>query len=161
MLQSNYIKFLPALLLAVLQLAAAHRAPASPNPVLPVLNWQQRSDWINVKTDVHPSAVGDGVHDDTAAIQAALNRLDDNYVSRTKTVYFPPGTYRITKTLTLTKIKGAMLVGHGQTRTSIVWGGPLNQTMFWSNGATYARYIGLTWDGANKAAVGVDQASKN
>ena len=157
MLQS---KLLPALALVILQLAAAHCAWASANPVLPVLNWQQRSDWVNVKTNVQPAAVGDGVHDDTTAIQAALNRLDDNYVSRTKTVYFPPGTYRITKTLTLTKVQGAMLVGNGQT-TRIVWGGPLDQTMFWSNGVTYSRYVGLTWDGANKAAVGVDHASKS
>jgi len=52
-----------------------------------------------------------------------------------------------------------MLVGHGRT-TRIVWNGPLNQTMFWSNGVHRARYIGLIWDGANRAAVGVDQASK-
>ncbi len=158
--QSKHHKLLPALALVILQLAAAQCARASADPVLPVLNWQQRSDWINVKTGVQPAAVGDGVHDDTTAIQAALNRLDDNYVSHTKTVYFPPGTYRITKTLTLTKVQGAMLVGSGQT-TRIVWGGPLNQTMFWSNGVTYSRYIGLTWDGANKAAVGVDHASKS
>lgn len=160
MLLSKNYKLLPAIALAVFQLAAAHRAPASTAPLLPALNWQQRSDWINVKTGVQPAAVGDGVHDDTTAIQAALNRLDDNYVSRVKTVYFPPGTYRITKTLSLTKVQGAMLVGNGRT-TRIVWDGPLNQTMFWSNGATYARYIGLTWDGANKAAVGVDHASKS
>ena len=160
MLQSKFCKLLPAVALAVSQLAAAHRAPASTAPLLPVLNWQQRSDWINVKTGVQPAAVGDGVHDDTTAIQAALNRLDNNYVSRTKTVYFPPGTYRITKTLTLTKNQGVLIVGQGQT-TRIVWDGALNQTMYWSNGVTRSRYIGLTWDGANKAAVGVDQASKN
>jgi hypothetical protein len=37
---------------------------------LPVLNWQQRSDWINVKQRC--GAVGDGVHDDTAAIDKCL-----------------------------------------------------------------------------------------
>jgi len=160
MLQSKHYTLLPALALAAFRLAAAHPAAASTAPLLPVLNWQQRSDWVNVKKDVRPAAFGDGVHDDTVAIQAALNRLDDNYVSRTKTVYFPPGTYRITKTLSLTKIQGAMLVGHGRT-TRLVWNGPLNQVMFWSNGVTRSRYIGLTWDGAGRAAVGVDQASKS
>ena len=160
MLQSNHYKLLPALALAALHLAAAHPATASAAPLLPVLNWQQRSDWVNVKTNVRPAAFGDGIHDDTAAIQAALNRVDDDYVSHTKTVYFPPGTYRITKTLSLTKTQGAMLVGHGRT-TRLVWSGPLNQSMFWSNGITRSRYIGLTWDGANRAAVGVDHASRN
>ena len=148
----------PALTLAVL-LAAAHQASATVAPQLPVLNWQQRSDWVNVKTNIHPAAFGDGVHDDTAAIQAALNRLDNNYISRTKTVYFPPGTYRISKTLTLKQNQGTMLVGNGHT-TRLVWNGPLNGTMYWSNGVTRSRYVGLTWDGANRAAVGVDQASK-
>lgn len=160
MLKSKYHKLFPAIVLVVLQLAAAHHASASATPLLPVLNWQQRSDWVNVKKDVRPAAFGDGVQDDTAAIQAALNRLDNDYASRTKAVYFPPGTYRITKTLVLTKNQGTLLVGHGRT-TRIVWDGPLNQTMFLSNGVTYSRYVGLTWDGANKAAVGVDHASKS
>jgi len=159
MLQSKHYKVFLAIALATLSTASYHAA-ASPAPLLPVLDWQQRSDWVNVKTNVQPAAVGDGVHDDTAAIQAALNRLDTSYVSQTKTVYFPPGTYRITKTLTLTKKQGAMLVGHGQT-TRIVWNGPMNGTMYWSNGVTSSRYIGLIWDGANRAAVGVDHASKN
>jgi hypothetical protein len=45
----------------------------APAAQLPVLAWTERSDWINVKTDVTPAAVGDGIADDTAAIQAALN----------------------------------------------------------------------------------------
>ena len=171
MLQSKHYKLFLALALSTVS-TAAHCAPSSVSagvatmatavttPLLPVLNWQQRSDWVNVKKDVQPAAFGDGVHDDTAAIQAALNRLDNTYVSTTKTVYFPPGTYRITKTLTLTQNQGVMLVGHGRT-TRLVWNGPMNGTMYWSNGVTRSRYIGLTWDGANRAAVGVDQASKN
>src|SRR4051794_28059368 len=42
---------------------------------IPSLRWQMRSDWINVRTDVTPRAVGDGKADDTAAIQQALDRL--------------------------------------------------------------------------------------
>lgn len=42
-------------------------------------------------------AVGDGVADDTAAIQAAIN----SEVSTGNTVFIPPGTYRITGQLTL------------------------------------------------------------
>jgi hypothetical protein len=38
-------------------------------PDIPALHWTERSDWINVKTDITPAAVGDGVKDDTAALQ--------------------------------------------------------------------------------------------
>jgi hypothetical protein len=42
-------------------------------------------------------AVGDGVADDTAAIQAAVD------ASKNLTVYFPPGQYRITSTIDMVK----------------------------------------------------------
>src|SRR5712692_708114 len=51
--------------------------------------------WANVKTNY--GAAGDGVTDDTAAIQKALNALGPT----NPTLYFPDGTYRITQTLTL------------------------------------------------------------
>ena len=46
------------------------------------------SAWANVRDF---GAVGDGVHDDTAGIQAALDA--------SQTVTVPPGTYRLTATL--------------------------------------------------------------
>ncbi len=126
---------------------------------LPVLNWQKRSDWINVKTDVSPAAAGDGVHDDTAALQAALNQISDAS-GAPHVVYLPPGTYRITSTLTLTKIRGALLIGQGRG-TRIVWDGSSGGVMYESNGVTRSRYIGIVWDGAGKAAVGIDHHSQN
>ena len=126
---------------------------ASPN--IPELNRTKRSDWLNVKTDVTPPAVGDGIHDDTKAIQAALNRVKEKL-----SVYLPPGTYRITQTLTVTgPLEGVMMVGHGRS-TRIVWDGAKGGRMFWSNGAAYSAYIGLTWDGKGKAAVGFDHDAK-
>lgn len=137
----------------IITLVLATPAYASPN--IPELNWVERSDWLNVKTDVTPAAVGDGKHDDTEAIQAALNRVGENL-----SVYLPPGTYRITRTLTVTgPVVGVMVVGHGRT-TRIVWDGEKGGRMFWSNGAAYSSYIGLTWDGKSIAAVGFDHASK-
>ncbi|MGC8843399.1 MAG: glycosyl hydrolase family 28-related protein, partial [bacterium] len=63
---------------------------------LPSLNWQERSDWINVKEDINPPAKGDGKSDDTEALQNIFSQLRDGMV-----IYFPPGTYKITKTIEL------------------------------------------------------------
>ncbi len=66
-------------------------------------------------------AVGDGVADDTAAIQAALAAASN--------VYMPPGVYKITDTLKLTK-DGQQLIGSGRNwvasatnGTHILWAG--------------------------------------
>ena len=125
---------------------------------IPDLQWEPRSDWINVKTAPPgggAAAKGDGVQDDTAAIQAAINRIQDG-----STVYFPSGTYRITKTLVLPegRFLGVSLLGHGRS-TTLAWDGEPNGRMYWNhNGMTTMRYVGLTWDGRNKAAVGFDHS---
>lgn len=124
---------------------------------IPELAWEQRSDWVNVKTAVQPGAKGDGVADDTAAIQAALNRIQDGF-----TIYFPPGTYRITKTLESPAGRhlGVTLIGHGRS-SRLVWDGEAGGRMFWpKDGMPYSRYVGLTWDGRGKAAVGVEHSSQ-
>src|SRR6478609_2762328 len=53
-------------------------------------------------------ATGNGTTDDTAAIQAALNAVSANG----STVFFPPGTYKITSALTAT-VNGTQIVGNG------------------------------------------------
>lgn len=59
-------------------------------------------------------AVGDGVTDDTAAIQAAI----DNALSTTgRVVFFPAGTFRITSSITLTT-RGLRIFGQGGSRPS-------------------------------------------
>ena len=124
-------------------------------PDIPRLDWQERSDWINVRTDVTPGAAGDGRADDTDALQAGLRAVTDG-----KTLYLPPGTYRITRTLELRgPVVGALIVGHGRD-TRLVWDGEEGGRMLWCNGVAYSRYVGLSWDGAGKAAVGFDHASK-
>ena len=74
---------------------------------LPNLDWPvKRSDWIDVKPDVTPAAKGDGIADDTPAIQAALNKpMAKGSTWKPKTIYLPPGTYRITQTLILKDIE--------------------------------------------------------
>ena len=137
--------------IAFLASAAALAAPLD----IPRLDWQPGSDWINVKIDVSPPAVGDGRADDTAPLQAALDRG-----VKGKTTYLPPGTYRITQTLVFHgEETGAAVIGHGRD-TRLVWDGPAGGRMFWSDGVAYCRYIGLVWDGRGKAAVGFDHASR-
>ena len=126
---------------------------------IPELAWSERSDWVNIRTDVSPIAHGDGKHDDTAAIQAALDLIGPR-PGDLKVVYLPPGEYRITRTLKLSKRNGGMFIGHGRS-TRIVWDGKTGGRMFWSNGAARQTYKGIIWDGAGKAGTGIDHDSKN
>ena len=56
-------------------------------------------------------AVGDGVTDDTAAIQAALD-------AATGHVYVPPGRYNLSAKLTFPSTAGVALIGEGEARQS-------------------------------------------
>ena len=130
-------------------------AICAPLPDLPTFYWQQRSDWINVKKDVKPAAIGDGINDDTVAIQTALNTGSSG-----KTIYLPPGVYRVTQTLAFHgRGTGSAVIGHGRL-TRLVWDGSAGGRMFWSDGVAYSRYIGLIWDGQGRAAVGFDHAAE-
>lgn len=67
----------------------------------------------NVKNAPY-NAYGDGVHDDTAAIQQALDDCPDSQV-----VYMPPGTYRTTDTIHLYDYDTLRGAGPGQTIISL------------------------------------------
>ena len=58
------------------------------NPGLP-------AGYGHVDVRLHYGAVGDGVHDDTAAIQRAFAENENRVPNEYKTVYFPEGTYLI------------------------------------------------------------------
>ena len=121
---------------------------------LPVLNWEPRSDWLSVKAC---GAVGDGVADDAAAIQSAYDKVGKP--NQLHVVYFPPGTYRITKTLTIVgDTAGIVIIGHGRD-TVLAWDGEKGGSMYWSNGVHRSRYEGLTYDGRGKAGIGSEHRS--
>jgi hypothetical protein len=61
-------------------------------------------------------AVGDGVTDDTAAIQAAIN----SFASGQGTIYFPKGTYLVTSTITINKDR-MNLIGEGLWVSNILF----------------------------------------
>jgi Pectate lyase superfamily protein len=130
-----------------------HAAELVASSSIPVLQWEERSDWINIKTGIAPSAIGDGKADDTAAIQKALNGVRDGSV-----LYFPPGVYRITAPILLKNSTGArwiggLIVGSGRD-TKLVWDGDGGGTMLVLNGIAYTRFVGFELDGRGKAGVG-------
>jgi Pectate lyase superfamily protein len=131
---------------------------------IPRLTWSERSDWINVKTDVTPGAVGDGKADDTAAIQAALTMISNlggealASASKPRAVYLPEGTYRITKTLELHKTHGALLVGHGRS-TVLQWDGDAGGRMLWQDSLMAFQCYGVSFDGRARANHGIYSAS--
>ncbi len=138
----------------------AQLEPKQDGAHLPDLNWKQRSDWTNVRT---AGAKGDGTTDDTDAIQSVLNHLSDKPaggLARQHVVYFPPGRYRITRTLVIAESTGGWLVGHGRS-TTIFWDGESGGRMYWSNGCRYVCYEGLTWDGRGKAAILIGHQSQS
>lgn len=120
-------------------------------PDIPALRWQPRSDW----TSVQPAAKGDGVTDDTAALQGLLKGVKDG-----DTLYFPPGRYRLTQMLSLDGPHlGVTLLGCGRD-TTLFWDGETGGRMFRCNGVAHSsRFVGLDWDGRGKAAVAFDHNS--
>lgn len=79
---------------------------------------------VNVR---HYGAVGDGVADDTAEIQAAIDAAEAGSV---KTVYFPAGTYKLTAALEI-GANDIRIIGDG-------WTSVLNQTTASENGIEFS-----------------------
>jgi hypothetical protein len=112
--------------------------------------------WANVKTRFH--AAGDGVTDDTKAIQTALDSLtctqrvpfNQNKETGYLVIYLPAGTYNISQTLSLVGKIGVTFIGEDPLKTIIKWVGGDNDTMFFSNRTAYFKVSRLTWDANNK-----------
>jgi len=101
-------------------------------------------------------AVGDGVADDTAALQRALDELVQP--GSAKVLHLQAGTYRLTATLKFDATKetyGAALIGDDPATTRIVWDGPVGAPMLIANGGVHTSFARITWDGRSKAGIGV------
>ena len=102
--------------------------------------------WIDVKAECW--AVGDGKADDTAAIQKGLDliRPED---SKRKILYFPAGTYRITRTIQAVREKhresqGIGLEGEGPDKSVLVYDGKGNEPMLkWGAWYSTIRSLGF------------------
>lgn len=142
-------------IICLLELVMSHLQAVEIGP----MTWTPRSDWINVKScsaiTGGPNAVGDGVADDTAAIQSVFTYFGNNKYGRIRTAYFPPGTYKISSTLTLGDsshaVSSIQVIGCGSD-TTIVWAGASGSAMFHPSWSGYMRYIGIVWDGASIAS---------
>jgi hypothetical protein len=103
--------------------------------------------WSDVKRDF--GAVGDGKADDTAAIQKAL----DVYGRKIRVLYFPAGTYRLTKGLDLAGIGCGMIIGEDPAKTILKWDGADDGIMLMCNGVYRTKFARLTWNGGGKKGV--------
>jgi hypothetical protein len=117
------------------------------------------ASWMNVKADF--GAKGDGINDDTAALQSALDSLRPN--TNKAVLYFPAGTYRITQTLNVIRTahsesKDIMIVGQDPATTTLRWDGATSGVMM-AYGAWYAKLSRLTFDGRSKARTAVAHGS--
>lgn len=111
--------------------------------------------WLDLKRDF--GAKGDGLFDDTPALQNALDALSSN--KRGPALWIPAGTYRVTKTLTLAGGIGLSIVGDSPATTTFKWSGPKGGTLLHIDGVAYSRFDRLSFDGAKTAGVLVDQSA--
>ena len=105
--------------------------------------------WSNVKSDF--GAAGNGVADDTAALQKAL----DTFQQKSSVLYLPAGTYRITKGLLMTSHMSVAVTGEDPARTIIKWDGGNEGMMLLCNGVRYSKIGRITWDGGGKPVTAV------
>lgn len=134
------------------------RAATPPAPPLTVGRASEEAlgpfqSWANVRSGY--GAVGDGVADDTKALQRAIYDLGEK--GEATVLYLPAGRYRITKTLLFEAKRGISIIGEDPANTSIVWGGESGGTMMLVNGAAFSQLTRITWNGSSKAGIGVAQ----
>lgn len=123
---------------------------------IPTLAHVPASDWTNVKNH---GVIGDGVADDTVALQALLTDLREGSI-----LYFPPGVYRVTRELLIQKstennpkekrLIGIGFYGHGAD-TVLKYDGESGAIMLRIKGMLHYRMDGFIFDGAGKARVGM------
>jgi hypothetical protein len=114
------------------------------------------ASWANLRRDY--GAKGDGVSDDTKAVQAALSALSKT-AGKSPVLFIPAGTYLINQTVMVQSAESIGVIGADPTTTTFKWGGASGGTLFHINGVSYSRFDRITFDGSGTAGVLVDQSS--
>src|SRR6266480_3942471 len=137
----------------------------------------QRGVWVpqgagGVVSVKDMGAKGDGITDDTTAIQSVLDCFSQHIPGaqvRGATIYFPPGVYLISSPLfyygspgTGIKLQGAL----GRTRgtgygSTIRWKGSPGATMFITIGMNNSQFDNIEFDLNGSARVGIHLAATN
>ena len=104
------------------------------------------ASWRNVRTTF--GAVGDGVHDDSSALQNAL----DSLAGIPAVLWLPRGTYVVTTPLHLKGSANVTIVGEDPLSTSLVWKGSKGGTLITFSGCMGLSVGRLTFDGSNQAS---------
>lgn len=109
------------------------------------------ADWINVKNF---GAKGNGSHDDTTAIQNAINACTGNAnpatTTRTPTaaLYFPAGTYKVTSDLIIRSVSGFTVKTDGPNITRLNASGTnFTNAVLFIDGSLDGVYAGFTITG--------------
>lgn len=131
--------------------ASTDGASQAPSTASPTVFAGPFPSWIDVKARF--GAKGDGIADDTTAIQ---NALSSSAASAGKPfgVYFPAGNYRITRTLTM-KYQHIVVYGEDPATTKLSWEGPSGADMVLANGVSWSIMGRLTFEGNEKAGGGL------
>jgi hypothetical protein len=127
--------------LAIKSLSAAAGATSAQNVV--------SEAYIVSPRDQQFGAVGDYQSDDTRAIQAAADYCFGTSsrpngsagVSLNRVLYFPPGNYKITSPIQLTKLHGARIIGSGRFVTKIT--NTAGGSVFSTNGCGHSHFEGM------------------
>jgi Pectate lyase superfamily protein len=112
------------------------------------------ASWTNIKTAY--GAVGDGITDDTAAFQRALD--DVATPGHTPTLYIPAGTYKITSNLRYFGREFTNVIGEHPDTTRLKWAGGGTGVLLSIDGVSYTRFDRLTFDGAGTQVVLIDHS---
>ncbi len=110
--------------------------------------------WADLKANY--GAKGDGVTDETSALQSALNDLGKS--GHATVLYVPAGTYLITSTVTLQSQQHVSIIGANPNTTTLKWGGATGGVLLHIDGVAYSRFDRLTFAGSGTAGVLVDQS---